>query len=86
MKYIPCRKCIACQSTHPKNEMLRIAKSKNGSFTLDETQKSGGRGAYVCKNQTCIDNAVKKKTFHRSFKTKVPQECYEILTALQKED
>lgn len=86
MKYIPCRKCVACQSIRPKQELFRVAKTKDGSYLLDESQKSGGRGAYLCKNPGCIAEALKKNAFHRSFKTKVPMECYELLKALQKED
>ena len=86
MKYTPCRKCISCQSIRPKKEMLRVAKTAAGNYLLDKAQTSGGRGAYLCNNPTCIANAVKKNALHRSYKRAVPKECYELLTALQKEN
>ncbi|MBQ7792635.1 MAG: YlxR family protein [Clostridia bacterium] len=85
MKYIPQRKCIACQSIRPKKEMLRMAKLSDGTYQLDKTHKSSGRGAYLCNNDSCIQTAIKKSAFHRSFKTKVPAECYEQLERLKKD-
>lgn len=86
MKYVPQRKCIACQSVRPKSEMLRVARLPDGTYRMDQNQKSSGRGAYLCHNPRCIAEAIKKNAFHRSFKTKVPAECYEMLKALEKED
>ncbi len=85
MKYIPQRKCVACQSIRPKEEMLRMAKLPDGTYQIDKKQKSPGRGAYLCNHPSCIAMAIKKNAFHRSFKTKVPAECYEQLKALEKE-
>lgn len=85
MKYIPQRKCVACQTKHPKSEMLRIAKLPDGTYQIDTNQKADGRGAYLCKNPSCIQEAIKKNAFSRSFKTKVPQECYEQLKAVEKD-
>ncbi len=85
MKYIPQRRCVACHSSHPKNEMIRLAKLADGSFCFDKTKKLGGRGAYVCNDKNCIANAIKKNAFQRSMKTKVPSQYYEMLTALQED-
>ncbi len=76
MKYIPHRKCIACRKIQPKNEMLRISRLQDGSYQLDITHSAEGRGAYLCNNPNCIEQAIKKKSLHQSFKTKVPEDCY----------
>ena len=85
MKYIPTRKCIACQTIHPKNEMIRMVRLPDGSYHLDKNHKSDGRGAYVCNNEQCMQQAITKNAFHRSFKTKVSNECYEELKKFQEE-
>ena len=85
MKYIPKRKCVACHSIHPKNEMIRMARSPKGTYQLDPDHKLDGRGAYVCNQTDCIEQAIKKNAFHRSFKTKVSDECYEELRKFQEE-
>ena len=85
MKYIPHRKCIACRKIHPKNDMIRISRMNDGTYCLDKTNCADGRGAYLCKNHECIKLAIQKKTLNQAFKTKVPNECYELLTNLMEE-
>ena len=85
MKYIPHRKCVACQSIRPKAKMVRIAKLPDGTYGLDPNHKLGGRGAYVCNHNECMEQAIKKNAFHRSFKTKVSDECYDKLKKFQEE-
>ena len=85
MKYIPQRKCIACQQIKPKSELLRMARLKDGTYQLEQTASANGRGAYICNNPECIQAVLKKNAFHRAFKTKVPDECYEKLKRIQEE-
>ena len=37
-------------------------------ISLDKSGRANGRGAYLCKNKKCVDEAFKKKAFHRAFK------------------
>ena len=62
-----------------KKGMLRIVRSKEGEISLDLTGKKSGRGAYICKDVSCFEKAVKKKAFERSFKCKIPDEVYDRL-------
>ncbi len=85
MKYIPTRKCVACQKIRPKNELLRMAKFQDDTYQLDHKQRLDGRGAYVCNDKCCIEQVMKKNAFHRSYKTKVTEQCYEELKKFQEE-
>ena len=58
--------------------MLRIYK-REGNIDIDESQKCGGRGAYICKANTCISKAIDKKLLNRAFKTNVATEVYDKL-------
>ena len=78
-KKIPLRKCTGCQEMKGKKELVRIVKSNEGEFSLDTTGKKPGRGAYICKDVTCIDKAKKAKGLERSFKSPVPVAVYEKL-------
>ncbi|ONI46425.1 nucleic acid-binding protein [Candidatus Epulonipiscioides gigas] len=78
-KLIPIRKCIGCGLMKPKDNLIRVVKSNLGAFSVDFTLKSSGRGAYICKNETCINKVVKNKGLDRAFKRKVSKEIYEIL-------
>lgn len=72
------RKCVACRQTRQQNEMLRIARINN-EYIIDFDQKLDGRGAYVCKDQKCIDLTIKKRLLNKSFKTNLDVQIYEKL-------
>lgn len=72
------RRCVACRQTNLKQNMLRVAKI-NGELVIDETHKSGGRGAYVCKTKQCLDKVIDKKLLNKSFKTNVTEQIYSKL-------
>lgn len=59
--------------------MIRIIKSPEGTFSLDDTGRKNGRGAYVCRSGECLQKAIKSKGLERSFQTTVPDEVYEVL-------
>jgi predicted RNA-binding protein YlxR (DUF448 family) len=63
-----------------KAELVRIVrKADESGFAVDDTGKSAGRGAYVCKNADCFKKAAKSGGFDRSFKQKTPKEIYQAL-------
>ena len=72
------RRCVACRDSKQQNEMLRIARINNG-YVIDEFNKLGGRGAYVCRNNSCIELTIKKRLLNRSFKTDLDVQIYEKL-------
>ncbi len=78
-KHIPMRKCMGCNEMIEKNKMLRVVKSPEGAYAIDTTQKASGRGAYICKSQTCFQKVQKQRGLERSFHGAVPQSVYEEL-------
>lgn len=81
MKKIPQRMCVACQEMHNKKELLRIVKTPEGEYLLDDTGKKSGRGAYVCHKEECLNKAFKEKRLEKSFKNPVDNEIYQQLKA-----
>lgn len=75
----PARTCMACNEQKDKNELLRIVKSKDGVIDVDLTGKKSGRGAYICKNEACLDKIIKSKRLERVFELEINQEIYESL-------
>jgi len=55
-KHIPMRRCIACMQSKPKFDLIRV--------NPDES----GKGRYVCKDQKCVDLAIKRKRLDPDFK------------------
>ncbi len=74
------RMCAGCMRRFNKSELLRISMSKDGIISFGF--KNSGRGIYICKNTACMDLAVKKKSFSRSFKTGVDPSVYDEVRSL----
>ena len=73
----PQRRCVGCREMKDKTDLVRIVRNADESgFAVDDTGKSAGRGAYICKDATCFKKAAKSGGFERSFKQKIPQEIY----------
>jgi len=60
-----------------KSELLRVVRSPDGDYAIDETGKAPGRGAYVCRDADCAKMLAKSRGLDRSFKGKVPLHVYE---------
>lgn len=73
------RMCVVCREMKPKEELLRVVRIKGESPKIDLTFKAQGRGAYICKNRNCIENAEKRKVFERCFKDKIGSEIYKSI-------
>lgn len=54
-------------------------------FELDPKGKAPGRGAYLCPDPACLQNAARRKGFDRAFKQSVPREAVEALEAAVRE-
>lgn len=75
-KRIPMRMCLGCKEMKPKKELMRVVKNKEGAISLDFTGKKPGRGAYVCRQLSCLREAQKKKNFERAFSCKIEEEVF----------
>lgn len=75
-KKIPLRQCLGCREMKPKNELIRVVRSKTGEISLDFHGKKPGRGAYLCPNQICLQRISKSRALERAFSSKVPDEVY----------
>ena len=78
-KKIPERLCLGCNVSKPKQELIRVVKTKEGEIFLDKSGKLNGRGAYICNNPACLEKAIKAKRLSRSLSTEIPTEIYEAL-------
>ena len=70
----PQRKCIGCGKSFDKDSLYRII-SSGDELVLDEEQKLPGRGCYLCKNEKCLEIAIKRKAFSRVLKKEISSEA-----------
>jgi len=78
-KKIPMRQCLGCREMKPKATLIRVVRSPEGEISLDGRGKASGRGAYVCKDSSCLKKARKSKAIERSLETQIPDEIYDRL-------
>ncbi len=69
LKKIPYRTCVGCLEKKPKRELLRIIRTPDAEIEIDITGKKSGRGAYLCYNLACFQEAIKKNRIAKALKT-----------------
>ena len=63
------RKCVGCGELKPRNNMIKLTKDHlTGEIVLNPNSKIFGRSAYLCYNQSCIEQALKKNKLNRVLK------------------
>lgn len=82
VKKTPTRRCTGCGEHFEKQALVRIVRSPLGEISLDTTGKKPGRGAYICKNATCLRKAQKAHRIEQSLGVAISDE---IFTALLEE-
>lgn len=73
------RTCVACRQTQDKRRLCRVVRTPAGETLLDESGRMAGRGAYVCKNQACLQKAFKTRALERALKKALSEELKEEL-------
>ena len=73
---IPVRRCTGCAEHFPKMELIRVLRTPDGGIVLDATGKKSGRGAYLCKNPSCLKKAKKARRLEASLECEIPEEVY----------
>lgn len=84
MKKIPTRTCIITKEKLPKQELIRVVRTPEGSVVVDTTGKLNGRGAYLKKDLAVFEKAKKSKVLDRHLEVSVDDSLYEVLNDLLK--
>lgn len=74
MRKLPQRLCVGCRQMKNKKELVRIVRTPEGGIEIDRTGKRAGRGAYICPDQECLDQAVKGKRLQKALEKEIPVE------------
>jgi predicted RNA-binding protein YlxR (DUF448 family) len=53
--------------------MVRIVRTGAGSVMVDPSGKASGRGAYLCRQRSCWDVGLSKRTLARALKTNIAE-------------
>ena len=75
----PVRRCTGCGEHFPKKELVRVVRLPDGNIALDGGGKMSGRGAYICKNASCLKKARKARRLESSLECSIPDAVYDRL-------
>ncbi len=82
MKKIPLRTCVITKERCPKQELIRVVRTPEGTVIIDASGKANGRGAYLKLDLEVIEKAEKNKMLDRQLQVEVPSQIYEELKKL----
>lgn len=77
VKKIPLRTCVVTKESLPKQELLRIVRTKENEVKVDLTGKLNGRGAYIKKDLSVLQEAQKSKILEKRLECKIEDSVYE---------
>lgn len=75
----PTRKCMGCNESREKKDLLRVVRTQEGNIEVDLTGKKNGRGAYICKCEECLEKVIKSKRLQKVLEREIGQEIYESI-------
>ena len=78
-KHVPIRTCIACRQTEGKRQLVRVVRvaatvTTGPAVRIYATGKLAGRGAYVCRNRSCWEQALTGRRLAAALKTTLTDE------------
>lgn len=82
VKKIPYRTCVVTKEKLPKQELIRVVRTPEGTVIVDITGKANGRGAYLKKDVTTFEKAKQSKILNRHLEIEVPSSIFEELNKL----
>ena len=70
------RRCVSCRAVLDRENLFKITNDSKFGLSIGT---GTGRSAYICKVDTCLLNAEKKKRLQKSLRCKVEQSIFEKL-------
>ena len=67
------RHCVGCGAEKPKAELCRVLRTPEGNIEIDKTGRKNGRGAYLCRDKSCLRKAKKNGRLARNLETEIPE-------------
>ncbi len=86
-KHVPMRTCVICRQSGPKRSLVRVVAVPDKGLVIDPSGKLAGRGAYLCRNPGCWEEAVASRDLmSRALRMTVLQEAKTALKAFLEEE
>ena len=70
------RRCVACRELFDRSILWRVIRDHRDGVLLDQGM---GRSAYLCRRESCLEEAQRRKRLHKSLRCQVPDSALEEL-------
>lgn len=77
-KHIPQRTCVICRRVAGKRSLIRLVRTADG-IAVDRTGKAAGRGAYLCDDPHCWQQASENDMLNHALHTVLTKEDREMI-------
>lgn len=78
------RKCIGCLQLQNRANMIKITRdSVTGEVFINPNSKIFGRSVYLCYNDSCVENSMKKNKLAKFLKANLTEEFKQKLRTIQ---
>ena len=67
-KHVPQRTCVSCRTTSDKRAFVRAVRTPEGAVEVDESGRKNGRGAYLCEQRSCWEQALERDRLGRALR------------------
>lgn len=87
MKKEVLRKCIGCLQVQNRDKMIKITRdSHTGEVFVNPNSKIFGRSVYLCYNDSCVENSLKKNKLAKFLKANLTEEFKKKLRTIQERE
>ena len=70
------RRCVACRELFDRSILWRVIRDHQDGVLLDQGM---GRSAYLCRRESCLEEAQRRKRLHKALRCQVPDSAIEEL-------
>ena len=70
------RRCVACRELFDRSILWRVIRDHQDGVLLDQGM---GRSAYLCRKESCLEEAQRRKRLHKALRCQVPDSALEEL-------
>ncbi|KZR69967.1 hypothetical protein PMIT1313_01077 [Prochlorococcus marinus str. MIT 1313] len=70
------RRCVTCRQLLDRQQLWRVIRDHQEGVVLDEGM---GRSAYLCPNEACLEEALRRKRLQKALRCQVPNNVVEVL-------
>lgn len=70
---VPERTCVGCRGRASKGALLRLVREAGGAVRVDASRSLPGRGAYVHRDRSCVELALRGGALSRALRVRLDE-------------